>query len=297
MRISTCSSNRTRPAFVTAGIRAEARARLPPNMASSLERRVAIDAARAAGHLLRSEFRASHRIASKGTSIDLVTEMDARAEELIVGRLAHAFPDDTILAEERGTAVGRSGRRWIVDPLDGTTNYAHGLPIFSVSIALEIARRVELGVAYNPSLDELYVAERGRGATVNDQLIAVSTTATLEQSLLTTGFPYDIRETQQNNLAQYAAFAMRSRGVRRLGSAVLDLAWVASGRLDGFWELRLGPWDAAAGSLLVEEAGGRVTSVTGGALDLDAPAVVASNGRIHDAMLAVLRQTRENGTD
>jgi len=265
-------------------------------MAPSLERRVAIDAARAAGHLLRSEFRASHRIASKGTSIDLVTEMDGRAEELIVGRLAHAFPDDTILAEERGTAVGRSGRRWIVDPLDGTTNYAHGLPIFSVSIALEIARRVELGVAYNPSLDELYVAERGRGATVNDQLIAVSTTATLEQSLLTTGFPYDIRETQQNNLAQYAAFAMRSRGVRRLGSAVLDLAWVASGRLDGFWELRLGPWDAAAGSLLVEEAGGRVTNVTGGVLDLDAPAVVASNGRIHDAMLAVLRQPRENRT-
>jgi len=128
---------------------------------------------------------------------------------------------------------------------------------------------------------------------VNDQPLAVSTTAALEQSLLTTGFPYDIRETQQTNLAQYAAFAVRTRGVRRLGSAVLDLAWVASGRLDGFWELRLGPWDAAAGCLLVEEAGGRVTNVTGGPLDLDAPAVVASNGRIHDAMLAVLRQTRE----
>ena len=262
-------------------------------MASSLERRVAIDAARAAGHLLKSQFRASHRIAFKDTSIDLVTEMDARAEELIVGRLSSAFPDDTILAEERGLAAGRSARRWIVDPLDGTTNYAHGLPIFSVSIALEVERRVELGVAYDPTLDELYVAERGRGATVNDQPLAVSTTASLEQSLLTTGFPYDIRETRRTNLAQYAAFAVRSRGVRRLGSAVLDLAWVASGWLDGFWELRLGPWDAAAGSLLVEEAGGRVTNVTGGALDLDAPAVVASNGRIHDAMLAVLRQTRE----
>src|SRR6266850_1288011 len=250
----------------------------PPNMASSLERRVAIDAARAAGHLLTSHFRASHQIASKGTSIDLVTEMDARAEELIVSRLAAAFPDDTILAEARGVAAGRSGRRWIVDPLDGTTNYAHGLPIFSVSIALEVERRVELGVAYNPSLDELYVAERGRGATVNDQPLAVSTTATLEQSLLTTGFPYDIRETRQTNLAQYAAFALRSRGVRRLGSAVLDLAWVASG-------------------LLVEEAGGRVTNVTGGVLDVDVPAIVASNGRIHDAMLAVLRQVHENGTD
>ena len=262
-------------------------------MSSSLERRVAIDATRAAGHLLQSQFLESHRIAFKDTSIDLVTEMDARAEELIVGRLAAAFPDDSILAEERGSAPGRSGRRWIVDPLDGTTNYAHGLPIFSVSIALEVGRRVELGVAYNPSLDELYVAERGRGATVNDQPLAVSTTTTLEQSLLTTGFPYDIRDTRETNLSQYAAFAMRSRGVRRLGSAVLDLAWVASGRLDGFWELRLGPWDAAAGSLLVEEAGGRVTNVMGGALDLNAPAVVASNGRIHDAMLAVLRQARE----
>jgi myo-inositol-1(or 4)-monophosphatase len=261
-------------------------------MAPSLERRVAIHAARAAGHLLMSRLGASHRVASKGTTIDLVTEMDARAEELIVDRLAAAFPDDTILAEERGTAAGRSGRRWIVDPLDGTTNYAHGLPIFCVSIALEVERCVVLGVAYDPSADELYVAERGRGATVNDQPLAVSTTPALEQSLLATGFPYDIRVTRETNLAEYAAFAVRCRGVRRLGSAVLDLAWVASGRFDAFWELRLGPWDAAAGSLLVEEAGGRVTSVTGEALDLEAPAVVASNGRIHDAMLAVLRQVR-----
>ncbi len=262
-------------------------------MASSLERRVAIDAARAAGHLLKSRFRASHRIAFKDSTINLVTEMDARAEELIVSRLAAAFPDDTILAEERGASAGRSGRRWIVDPLDGTTNYAHGLPIFSVSIALEVERRVELGVAYDPSLDELYIAERGRGATVNDQPLAVSATPTLEQSLLTTGFPYDIRETRETNLAEYAAFAVRCRGVRRLGSAVLDLAWLASGRLDGYWELRLGPWDIAAGSLFVEEAGGRVTNLVGGPLDLDTPRVVASNGRIHGEMLAVLRQVRD----
>jgi len=261
-------------------------------MAPSLERRVAIDAARAAGGLLQAELRASHRVAFKGPSTNLVTEMDERAEELIVGRLASAFPDDSILAEERGAAPGRSGRRWIVDPLDGTTNYAHGLPIFSVSIALEVDRRIVLGVAYNPSADELYVAERGQGATVNDERLAVSATATLDESLLTTGFPYNIRETRDTNLREYAAFALRCRGVRRLGSAVLDLAWVAGGRLDGFWELRLGPWDAAAASLFVEEAGGRVTNLTGGALDLDAPAVVATNGRIHDEMLAVLREVR-----
>jgi myo-inositol-1(or 4)-monophosphatase len=259
---------------------------------ASLERRVAIDAARAAGHLLQTELRGARRIAFKGPSTNLVTEMDERAEDLIVGRLAQAFPDDTILAEERGAAPGRSGRRWIVDPLDGTTNYAHGVPIFSVSIALEIDRRVALGVAYNPSLDELYVAERGQGATVNDQRLAVSSTATLDESLLTTGFPYNIRETRDTNLREYAAFAVRCRGVRRLGSAVLDLAWLAAGRLDGFWELRLGPWDVAAASLFVEEAGGRVTNLVGGALDLDAPALVASNGRIHDEMLAVLRETR-----
>lgn len=259
---------------------------------ASLERRVAIDAARAAGQLLRSELLGSRRIAYKGTSTNLVTEMDARAEELIVRRLRSAFPDDGILAEERGAEPGRSGRRWIIDPLDGTTNYAHTLPMFSVSIALETERRIQLGVVCDPNLDELYVAERDRGATVNDHRLAVSTTATLDASLLTTGFPYNIRETADTNLREYAAFALRCRGVRRIGSAVLDLAWLASGRFDGHWELSLGPWDVAAGSLFVEEAGGRITNLTGGALDIDAPSVVASNGQIHDAMLAVLREIR-----
>ena len=262
------------------------------NMSASLERRVAVDAARAAGHLLESELHGSRRIAYKGSPTNLVTEMDARAEELIVGRLLAAFPDDGILAEERGARRGRSGRRWIIDPLDGTTNYAHGLPIFGVSIGLEADRRVQVGVVFDPNRDELFVAEHGRGATVNGQPLAASATATLGESLLATGFPYNVRETADNNLREYAAFAVRTRGVRRMGSAVLYLAWLATGRLDGYWELTLGPWDAAAGSLLVEEAGGRVTNLTGGALDLDAPALVASNGRIHDAMLAVLREVR-----
>jgi myo-inositol-1(or 4)-monophosphatase len=259
---------------------------------ASLERRVAIDAARAAGQLLKNELSGSRRIAYKGSPTNLVTEMDARVEELIVGRLAAAFPDDAVLAEERGASAGRSGRRWIIDPLDGTTNYAHGFPAFGVSIALESATRVELGVIYDPNLDELFVAERGRGATVNDQALAVSTTATLDESLLATGFPYDIREGGDNNLKEYAAFSVRARAVRRMGSAVLYLAWLASGRLDGYWELRLGPWDVAAGSLIVEEAGGRITNLSGGALELDSPTLVATNGRIHSAVLQVLREVR-----
>ena len=259
---------------------------------ASLERRVAVDAARAAGQLLKSELSGSRRIAYKGSPTNLVTEMDARVEELIVGRLAAAFPDDAVLAEERGASAGRSGRRWIIDPLDGTTNYAHGFPAFAVSIALESARRVELGVIYDPNLDEMYVAERGRGTTVNDQALAVSTTASLDESLLATGFPYNIREGGDNNLKEYAAFSVRARAVRRMGSAVLYLAWLAGGRLDGYWELRLGPWDVAAGSLMVEEAGGRITNLSGGALELDAPALVATNGRIHSAVLEVLEEVR-----
>ena len=259
---------------------------------ASLERRVATDAARAAGQLLKSELPGSRRIAYKGSPTNLVTEMDARVEELIVGRLAAAFPDDAVLAEERGASAGRSGRRWIIDPLDGTTNYAHGLPTFGVSIALESARQVALGVVYDPNLDEMFVAERGHGATVNDRPIAVSAAASLDESLLATGFPYNIRETRDNNLKEYAAFSVRVRAVRRMGSAVLYLAWLACGRLDGYWELRLGPWDVAAGSLLVEEAGGRITDLMGGPLNLDAPSLIASNGRVHAAILDVLREVR-----
>jgi myo-inositol-1(or 4)-monophosphatase len=218
--------------------------------------------------------------------------MDGRAEALILERLAAAFPDDAVLTEERGSLSGRSGRRWIVDPLDGTTNYAHGLPIFAVSIALETAGRVELGVVYDPNQEELFLAEPGGGAFLGDERLRVSETASLGESLLATGFPYDIRETADNNLAEYAAFSLRARGVRRLGSAVLYLAWLAAGRFDGYWELQLGPWDVAAGGLIVQEAGGRVTDLRGGRLDVDAPTVVASNGRIHDAMLGVLREVR-----
>ena len=258
---------------------------------ASDELRVAIDAARRAGDLLRNALGGPRSIAFKGGPTDLVTEMDGRAEGLIVDALRHAFPDDAILAEERGSEPGRSRRRWIIDPLDGTTNYAHGMPVFGVSIALEMDGRVAVGVVFDPCRDELFTAERGRGAFVNERRLAVSATPTLNLSLLATGFPYNVRETAENNLLQYATFAVRSQGVRRMGSAVTDLAYVAAGRYDGFWELRLGPWDAAAGCLMVEEAGGRVTNLTGGALDIDAPALVASNGRIHDEMLRTLRES------
>jgi myo-inositol-1(or 4)-monophosphatase len=257
---------------------------------ASDELRVAVDAARRAGNLLRSVLGGPRSIAFKGGPTDLVTEMDARAEGLIVDALRHAFPDDAILAEERGSEPGRSGRRWIIDPLDGTTNYAHAMPVFGVSIALQMGGRVAVGVVFDPCRDELFTAERGRGAFVNDRRLAVSSTPTLNLSLLATGFPYNVRDTAENNFRQYAAFSLRSQGVRRMGSAVTDLAYVAAGRYDGFWELRLGPWDAAAGSLMVEEAGGRVTNLAGGALDIDAPALVASNGRIHDEMLRTLRE-------
>jgi myo-inositol-1(or 4)-monophosphatase len=256
------------------------------------ERHVATEAARAAGELLVGELAGARRIAFKGAPTNLVTEMDARAEALILGRLRESFPGDAILSEEAGASAGTSERRWIVDPLDGTTNYAHGLPLFAVSIALEVRGVAVLGVVHDPVHGELYVAERGAGAFVNERKLAVSRAATLEESLLVTGFPYDIRVTKDTNLREYEAFCMRARGVRRMGSAVLYLAWVAAGRLDGYWELRTGPWDVAAGSVLVEEAGGRVTSIDGTPLDLDRPAVLASNGIIHEEMLEVLRGVR-----
>ena len=259
---------------------------------ASLERRVAVDAARAAGRLLRDELSGARRIAYKGTPTNLVTEMDQRAETLILERLRGAFPDDAILAEEQGAAAGGSDRRWIVDPLDGTTNYAHGLPIFGVSIALEAARQLVLGVVYDPSRDEMFVGERGAGATLNDTPIHVSVTPAIGESLLVTGFPYDIRETRDTNLKEYAAFSVRARAVRRLGSAVIDLAYVACGRFDGFWELRLGAWDVAAGAVLLAEAGGRITGIDGRPLALDAPTLLATNGLIHDDMLRILKEIR-----
>jgi myo-inositol-1(or 4)-monophosphatase len=253
---------------------------------------VAVEAARGAGRLLREELGGSRRISHKRSVVDLVTEMDQRAERFIVDRLLGAFPDHSVLAEESGATAGHSEYRWLIDPLDGTTNYAHGLPIFAVSVALERAGVLELGVAYDPTRDECFVAERGRGAMLDGESLRVSSVDTLDHALLVTGFPYDIRTTGETNLPEYAALSVRAQAVRRFGSAVLDLCYVACGRLDGYWEFALGPWDMAAGGLIVQEAGGRVTNVHGGPWRLEGPGILASNGLVHDAVLSGLGEAR-----
>lgn len=253
---------------------------------------VAVDAARRAGSLLLERFGSLREIRYKGSPSNIVTEMDRQAEALVIDCIRSRFPDHAILAEEGGPRVGSTGHRWIVDPLDGTTNYAHGMPFFAVSIALEVDGRVEVGVVFDPNRDECFTAVRGQGAFLNGQRLRVSETPTLDESLLSTGYPYDIRKTRDNNLAEHAAFMVRCRSVREMGSAAINLALVAAGRLDAFWELVLGPWDVAAGCLMVEEAGGRVTTPAGGLVNIDKPSVLASNGRIHEEMLATLRDVR-----
>jgi myo-inositol-1(or 4)-monophosphatase len=243
-----------------------------------------------AGRILKEGYGGKFRIDMKG-KIDLVTEVDRRSEDYLVGAIRSQFPSHKVITEERGVIQGDNSQVWVVDPLDGTVNYAHGVPIFSVSIAYMENNQVVMGAVYDPMQAEMYVAERGRGTRLNGHSVRVSHANALDQSLLVTGFPYDMHTNPVNNLDHYANFAVRSRGVRRLGSAAIDLAYVAAGRLDGFWEIRIHNWDIAAGSLLVEEAGGKVTDVRGGPDYIsDKPSILATNGRIHDQMLAVLHR-------
>jgi myo-inositol-1(or 4)-monophosphatase len=227
---------------------------------------------------------------TKSTPFDLVTEADKASETIIVAVLTEAFPNHRILAEEGGGNHAESEYVWLVDPLDGTTNFAHGHPQFSVSIALQHAGSTVVGVVYNIMRDELFTAARGAGARLNGRPIRVSCTPTLTHSLLATGFPYDRQTDPQNNLDQFSDLLLRAQGVLHGGSAAIDLAAVATGRLDGYWEFKLQPWDLAAGAMLVDEAGGRVTTPQGAALDLWTGNVVASNEHIHGEMLAHLRQ-------
>jgi myo-inositol-1(or 4)-monophosphatase len=258
--------------------------------------RVGMEAAREAGRLILERFNTDFAVTQKG-AINLVTEVDLAAEELIVGHIRKTFPSHSILAEERHSNAPRDSIRWIIDPLDGTTNFAHGYPVFSVSIGLEIDGELEWGAVYDPVRNELYTARRGQGAFCNDVSLCVSKVESLESSLLATGFPYDIRAGKQTNLDNFCAFALRSHGVRRSGSAALDLCNVAAGRLDGFWDLKLNPWDCAAGYLMVRESGGKVTNFHGLPGSIYDREVIASNGLIHNQMLAVLETTAGNIAD
>lgn len=247
----------------------------------------AIRVAEEAGRLLRARVGTTIDIGLKG-DINIVTDVDLASERLIREAIASHYPRHQVLGEEGGLADSSSDYRWVVDPLDGTTNFAHGFPIFAVSIALEYKSQTMLGVVYDPMRDELFAAERGAGATLNRRPIHVSKTAELSSSLLSTGFPYDIRTSSMNNLDHWKNFAMNAQALRRIGSAALDLCYVACGRFDGFWELNLGAWDSAAGALIVEEAGGLVTDFSGQPFSNYKPETLASNGLIHRPMMQVL---------
>jgi myo-inositol-1(or 4)-monophosphatase len=253
---------------------------------------LAVDLARRAGALQRERYETALEVGTKSAPVDLVTEVDRACEALIVEALERERPGDAVLAEE-GSGRDRAGAtwRWVVDPLDGTTNYAHGYPRFCVSIGVEREAQRHLGVVYDPLLGELYHALRGAGAFRNGAPIRVSPEPRLDRALLATGFAYDRRESELDNLSYFGAFLKRARALRRDGSAALDLCYVASGRLDGYWELKLRPWDVAAGALLVEEAGGRFSDFAGRGPASAGREVVASNGRIHEAMLELIRST------
>jgi myo-inositol-1(or 4)-monophosphatase len=244
---------------------------------------------RLAGKLLKDRLLTDFAVDHKGR-VDLVTDVDRAAQDLIKQEVLHKYPDHGILAEENLDIQGSGKFLWIVDPLDGTTNYAHRFPIFSVSIAVAKGNDVLCGVVYNPVSEELFQAVRGEGARLNSLLIRTSETGRLDDSLLGTGFPYNIRETAQTNLDHFRDFALRAQGIRRCGSAALDLCFVACGRLDGFWELGLKPWDIAAGALIVREAGGVTTDFEGSDLGMDGSRVLASNGLIHDEMMQILQK-------
>ena len=250
----------------------------------------AIETAREAGQILLEKFGRKINISKKG-DINLVTEADLASEKLIIERIRSYYPKHAILAEEAGDAVlldGTNKWKWIIDPLDGTTNFAHGYPCFCVTIALEHDDEIVIGVTFDPTRGELFAAEKGKGATLNNKPIRVSETESLSEALIVTGFPYNFKE--KPDFARHLTdFLLHSRGVRRDGSAAIDMAYVACGRFDGFWEEGLNPWDVAAGLLLIEEAGGQVTFYNGEKYSIYSPPICGSNGLLHRQMLDVLR--------
>ena len=254
---------------------------------------VAIAAAKEAGRIQKLHLGDLHKVEFKG-EINPVSNVDRLCEKAIKQIVLDAFPDHDLLTEESAFRGKGSPFKWIIDPIDGTTNYIHGFPFFCVSIALEIERKIRLGVVYDPLSDELFHAEAGRGAFLNGHRISVSRMKDLNLSLLTTGFPYDVREHADFYIRFFREFMMKTIAIRRPGSAALDLCYVANGRFDGYWELKIHSWDVAAGSLIVTEAGGKVTDIKGGPFSIDEQNIVASNGWIHDEMLRVIQEVYED---
>lgn len=245
--------------------------------------------ARRAGDILRRGYEGDHQVHYKGV-IDIVTEIDHQSESFLLGEIQQRFPGHQIVSEEIGLVPGSDNHHWYIDPVDGTVNYAHGVPFFCVSIAYAHNGTIKLGAVYDPLRDEMFTAARGEGAFLNGRRLQVSTVTELKKSLLVTGFPYDTWSSPRNNLEYFARFARISQGVRRLGSAALDLCYVGAGRLDGYWELTLNPWDVAAGGLVASEAGALVTNLNGEADYLSPPcSLLAAPPVIHAEMLAVLR--------
>jgi myo-inositol-1(or 4)-monophosphatase len=258
----------------------------------------AVEAVLRAGAIQASHLGAEIRIDKKG-KIDLVTEVDVAVERMVRALIGERFPDHDILAEEFGGPGTRQSRHcWILDPLDGTTNYAHGLPVFCCTLGLEIDGVVEVGAVYDPCRKELFTATRGGGAFLNGRPLRVSRIDTLVDALLVTGFPYTVHGTAMGRrlVSLFQAFLTQAQAVRRLGSAALDLCYVAAGRFDGFWENSLKPWDVAAGSLIVEEAGGRMSTLDGRPFDVHGGQLLASNGALHDAMIAVIAEWNATNT-
>ncbi len=255
---------------------------------------VAREAAVEAGAVLLAEQKSDFKIYKKGI-VNLVTDVDLKAEAVILRRIAQEFPDHRILCEEQGELGGASDYRWIIDPLDGTTNYAHRYPVFCVSIGVEAAGELIAGVVYNPVNSEMYTAQRNGGAFLNGEKLQVSVCDSLIDSLLCTGFSYH-REELAENLSLFQTASMNAQAVRRDGSAALDLCAVAAGRFDGFWELTLHPWDVAAGILIIREAGGIVTALDGSPCTHYDPGILASNGRIHSNLVDLLSKTSDSAT-
>lgn len=262
-------------------------------MKNSKIKRTLLEALVRAGKIVRSSFGREQKITKKG-EFNLVTEIDKASEKAIVGLILKRFPDHSILAEESPAVTG-SGCRWIIDPIDGTTNFAHGFPMVSISIGFERDGRLEMGGVLDPSRNELFFAERLRGATLNGKRIRVSKAKTLSDSLVVTGFPYDRKQNPEDYLGMLRAFLTRVQCIRRTGSAAMDLCYVACGRFDGYYEMKLAPWDKAAGMMIVEEAGGKLTDFEGNPLTLSGPQNLATNGLIHREMLKALQPFKNLG--